>query len=300
MPSTYLLDGRSAVGGESGRSTAREGDATRAIGIVIAIVAVLVSARSGLALDAACGLTVPDGETAVLQADLTCPSDPIGITLGKSSTLDLNGFTLRVTAPDATGVSCVDRACSVVSSVATPGVISGETTGHYGIAALGTLTDVTRMLIQNVIVRDVTDVGIYGTGTRGRTTMTNVTVSGCGYEGINVIRKLVFTGLVVNGNADGIVVQGLLKGVGLTLNGNTGKGMWHIQRAILTNLTASGNGIIAMQAVSTVLRDSALSGNGQADIVSERLPRLTNTTCERSARNLSSTSPAPWGVCSLD
>ncbi len=43
-------------------------------------------------LDASCGLTVQAGQTVVLQADLTCPSDPVAIVLDRDATLDLNGF----------------------------------------------------------------------------------------------------------------------------------------------------------------------------------------------------------------
>jgi hypothetical protein len=128
----------------------------------------------------------------------------------------------------------------------------------------------------------------------------NVTVSGCSHEGINVSRKLVVNNVASNNNADGIVGPLILKGVGLTVNGNTDKGMWHIERATLTDLMASGNGVAGMEVSErTVLRDSALSGNGKADIVSGQLPHLINTTCERSLHTLETPGPT-WGVCALD
>jgi len=271
--------------------------------LALAVALVVVAPRGGMALDAACGLTVPPGMTAVLQGDLTCPSDPVAITLDRASTLDLNGYTLRATADGAAGVVCVDRACSVISSVAAPGVISGESTAEDGISIREDFAPLTSMVVDNVTVRDFKEIGIYATGL-GTTTLSNVSVSGCGYEGINGgdHGRLTVNGVMVNDNADGIVGPHVVKGVGLTLNANSGTALWHVKRVTVTDLTASGNGIAGIEVESLVrLRDSALSGNGQADIVSARRPRLTNTTCERSAHGLDQFGRVgPWGVCALD
>jgi len=269
----------------------------RTVRFVVALC--LVGARAALALDAACGLTVPAGETAVLQADLTCATDPVAITLDRASTLDLNGFTLRATAAGAAGVVCVDRACSVVSSAAAPGVISGESTAEDGIFIREDIAPLTSMVVDNVSVRDFKEIGIYATGL-GTTTLSNVSVSGCGFEGINGGQRgrLVVNSVVVNDNADGIVGPHSVKGIGLTLNANSGTAMWNVKRVNLTGLTASGNGIAGLEVGALGLRDSALSGNGQFDVGSVRKPRLRNSTCERS-RDLSPPF-GPWGVCTLD
>jgi hypothetical protein len=269
----------------------------------VAVALCLVGARAALALDAVCGLTVPAGETAVLQADLTCATDPVAITLDAASTLDLNGFTLRVSADGAAGVVCVDRACSVVSSAAAPGIISGESTAEYGIFIREDIAageaPLTSMVVNNVSVRDFKEIGIYATG-RGTTTLTNVNVSGCGFEGVNGGQhgRLVVNSVVVNDNADGIVGPHSVKGIGLTLNANSGRAMSNVKRVNLTGLTASGNGIAGLEVGALGLLDSALSGNGQFDVGSVRRPRLRNSTCERSRK----LPPAfgTWGVCTLD
>ena len=266
----------------------------------LAVVVWVLGARAALALDAACGLTVPAGQTVVLQADLTCASDPVAIVLDRDTTLDLNGFTLRATAAGAAAVVCEDRSCSVVSSAAAPGVISGESTGEDGITIIEYLAPVSRMVVDNVTVRDFEEIGIYATGL-GTTTLSNVSVTGCGYQGINggARGRLIVNNVVVNDNADGIAGPRLVKGVGLTLDGNAGKGMFHVPRAVLTGLTASGNGVAGIEVESTLLRDSALSGNGQFDIAAVRRPRLIDSTCERSAKNIAPPF-MPWGVCTLD
>lgn len=262
----------------------------------VAFLIVFLFAAPVYALDATCGMTVPDGETVVLQADLACEGLPIAVTLGRQSTLDLNGFTL-IAGEDMVGIYCAESACTVLSSAAAPGVIDGEDVGYYGLVSNlqpGGLAPIRKLVVDNVVIRDFESAGMYA-AFRGKSRLSRLSVSGCGGPGI-IGQKMVLDDLTVTGNGldplqsgDGIAASHV-SGANVTATGNADSGLSVRGPVKLTGLTATGNGAFGVDVQALSLKDSQLSANGSADIQSIRKPRLKSTSCDHSN----------WSVCALD
>jgi len=272
--------------------------------IVIAIA--IVAAFSGAparALDiAACGQSVPDGETGVLQADLDCSADPAeaAVTLGNASTLDMNGH--AIVAHDL-GVSCGSDfhfvGCTVRGHGVAPSGI-GDLSGG-GIAGASR-----RVTVSDVTIHDVASGGIV---VNQSLAATNVTVLRAGWTGIAANKKLTATNVVASDNASFGIDSPRVRGTNVTANGNTFSGV-SCRRCVLTGLVANGNGFnpfavgagAGVQGVRATLLNSTITGNAvdgvPVDIDTFGRPHLVGTTCDHS-RQRKDTSRS-WGVCQLD
>ena len=235
------------------------------------IVALLVSlaARASAVTDITiCGQTVPPGETAILQTDLDCGSTDAAVVMERSTTLFLNGHTIAQAPSVGGAINCTAgprRRCRVVG----PGTVSG---GYPTVGALG-----------YVSLEGLTVSGAQGgwcvIATNGRAILEDVTVSGCPtgvYTGPYGIMKA--TNVTVLNSVGGI--EGRVRGRGLTVSG------------CFIGIASGGIGSRG----SVRLVDSTITGK-TTDILSDRRPRLHNSTCDRSEN---SDGGAAWGVCTLD
>lgn len=151
---------------------------------VMLVAGLLLMASRASAVDAVCGMAVPQGETAVLTGDLACSGMQVAVTLERNATLDVNGFTLTV--DDGTAVFCAHTACTVVSRAAEPGVLEGGGTAGVGISANAQSDDpptVQRLIVDNVAVRDFDEIGMIAP-IHGKSLLSRLSVSGCGGPGI--------------------------------------------------------------------------------------------------------------------
>lgn len=268
-----------------------------------------------------CGQIVPPGEAGVLLNDLDCSAEPAGsdgITLGRKSSLDLQGHTL-VTPPHSNeaqngGVRCAfgERkcrtnrdgitkckypagTCHVFSSSGT-GSITGDSgvLSHRHLRIENVTIDVYGTAIfahGNLVASGVTvDSGVGGGITANKMTLSNVTASNTNDFGIiTLLGEVRGTNVTVTGNARGGIRAGKVKIIGLTATGNGG-----------ASLSPVGGGV---HAGHVTLTDSVVTGNtlvgAPVDIASGSLPRLLGTTCGTS-RNYRSSTDEPWGVCADD
>ena len=217
----------------------------------------------------ACGQTVGAGEQGVVDADLTCATGEgtFVVAVENGGSLDLAGHTL---AGGRTGIRCTRR-CTVGSTGA-PGTIK-DTESGVG-AGLAAVTDGGRVWLSNLsfenhsigILTDFETAKIYGTDI----TLTN---NGLGMQA----RKIAVTSLGASGNYT----------VALS------------RKTTLINSTVIASGDSALTGRSVLLRDSSVSGSGSGiDLLTQRRPRLVNSTCEvsRILQNPTDT----WGVCAND
>lgn len=264
----------------------------RRLGSSLLLAGLLVAAPSEVgAVDVtACGQVVPSGQTGDLVADLDCPIDlPSGslqelsaIYLEPGARLRLNGFTLSGTK---FGVGCGSR-CTIEG----PGTIRELPVGILSYGA-------TR--VENVVFEENNGhaIHLYGGKTLRATNVTildadglvaivahrvkaeNVTIERCWY-GIITISALVATDLTIRDCGQRAIGAGSVRATSLTVVDNAGKGII-AGRIVLTDSVVTGN-------------DTLDSG---VDLQSDRRPKLTNTTCERSRQGEAG---APFGVCLED
>jgi hypothetical protein len=259
----------------------------------------------GVAIDAAaldvtsCGTTIAANEIGVLQGDLVC-SDPFGVRLERGARLDLNGHSITTTDVDARAVYCSTRRCSVVSSTPTPGVLDGGWVSRYALHAAGTFdfsendVAVTRVTVDNVQFRRAAFAGVFAT--EAKVKISRSRFEDC-YAGV-VAEKIQASDIHATGGAYGFEATKRIKGQEVTIIGPWRYGVGgNDARVDMTGLTVTACGDYGITAASVRLGESQLSNNGQADIVSARLPRLRDTACERSTMQ---TLGGTWGVCSLD
>jgi hypothetical protein len=270
------------------------------------------------------GQIVPPGETGVLLNDLDCSGAPAGsdgVTLGRKSSLDLQGHTIIGPAwtnpAQNAAVRCRfgERECHIthggflncrypkgtcrVFSSAGTALLTGPTTGIHSDSSLQVENVDLRNLGSSIFLNDrgkliATDVAIEDTGSgihAMKMTLTNVSVSGTLDFGIYAPKAgAVFgTNVVVNDSARGGIVAGKVRIRNLTATGN-GTG----------SFGADGGGVYADQ---IKLVDSTVTGNlelgAPADLLAARRPKLVNTVCEHSVDTQSPTDE-PWGVCAND
>jgi hypothetical protein len=175
-----------------------------------------------------------------------------------------------------------------------PGTITGASTGIY--------VGMTRLTVQDVVLQQ----NGFGSGNLaidasvGRLYVSNVTadssVSG---------KRIRADHLTITRNGDGNCIMGdRLAGSDITVTGcHTGVTADVVK---VTRLDASNNFTIGVSARKVKLVDSTVTGNiwigYPLDILSDTMPKLTNTTCGTSAQP-ADTPPyfgATWGVCADD
>jgi len=208
-----------------------------------------------------CGQEVDD---AVLVSDLDCSAQVTGPALTIRRSLTMNGFTIRgsILSPDSVSTVAVDcgRKCEVIG----PGAIVDS--NGIGLAQIS----------------------------RGRLTVTDITVSGHAYIGIATVgAKLI--GCLITNNRIGVLMTGgmitqstitdnLASGVAgggkakisdSDVSGNGGDGIaLSLGGAILRNTTVRNNADMGIRADRVALRGSTVSGNGQSGIFIQQGRRL--------------------------
>jgi hypothetical protein len=213
-----------------------------------------------------CGATVPDGQTGILDVDLTCAGGPgtFGVVVENRGTLDLAGHTL---AGGNTGVRCENR-CVVTSSTGTGTIRDAETAGIAVVHDRGVLHLSNVSLEGNLF-------GLLADFSYGKVFGTEVTLTGSGI-GIQA-RKIRLTGLTATGNHR--VAQA--------------------RKTMLTDSTVADSGETAISGRTAVLNNSSVTGSASGiDLLTERRPRVIASTCGGS-RNLSNPTQT-WGVCAND
>jgi hypothetical protein len=215
----------------------------------------------------ACGQTVPAGQAGVVEADLACPTDigTFAVRVEKQGSLDLAGHTL---VGGNAGVRCLDR-CTVTSSGG-PGTVRDSGTAGIAVVSEG----VGRLTVSNVILEN-NEFCILTDFLRGKVTGEQVTLTDCGL-GIQA-RKILITGLTASGTYT--VAQA--------------------RRTMLRDSTVSASTGTAFTGKAVTLTNSTVTGSASGvDLLTDRRPRLVNSTCEVS-RKLSQPTET-WGVCAND
>lgn len=262
----------------------------RTYGILVLAGAALLlhGTRPASAVDVtACEQTVAAGTIGVLQADLDCELN--GVLLEAGATLSLNGHALR--GGSNIGVYCGKGRCTIEGP--------GEIADGPWIAVF--LEDRVHLTVRNVTLR-ANDVGILGSyAGRTKVTATDVVLDDHQQWALST-RSLKAVNLSVRGNAGPLFVvsaaTGRIDGGEISDNGGlalTGG------RLRLDGVSVTGNVGPGVRASRTLrLVDSTVTGNGTGgsgiDLLSERRPKLTNSTCGRSE----GPTGAPWGVCAND
>ncbi len=277
----------------------------------------LALAGSAAAVDiTACGQSVADADTGVLQADLDCTGqagvcvhpgadeqdigcttssdcnsiiDPCATTavgLGAGAVLQLNGHTLT-----GAGVLCSDAGtCKVIG----PGSIVGAPVGILArkkVVASGLMVDGGRFgmisrrggaILTDVVLTDNSNDGIWSW--RGTIRASGVVATGNGETGLYAtLKPVIARGVTVSNNGDHGIDGYPVRGSGVTAQDNVGAG------------------VVSARGLS--VRESTLTGNGLTygglDIMSARRPRVRNVVCDHS-KNIGPDSGGSWGVCASD
>jgi hypothetical protein len=247
-----------------------------------------------------CGQEIEDGETGVLVRDLACATVEAAVVLGEGSTLMMNGHSVSRATPGTSRymLLCYEGPCTIVG----PGEVRGSNWPYPAVEAAEDLT------ISNVTVRDNLHVGIHA---RRNIVATDVVVTGNGVAGMAAERNVYAANVVASGNGppgqyggNGIVAR-LLIGTDVTASNNSGPGVL-ARRVRVVGFEATGNlGPGVYSRGRAILENATVLGNqhlgSPLDVLSRAYPRLTNTTCDHSARYRRDEPPGPpFGVCALD
>jgi len=214
-----------------------------------------------------CGALVPEGETGVLQADLSGCAD--GVTLAQDATLQMNGHAILNSS--AVGVHCTAGRCRVTG----PGEIGGA---DFGIRLDGGTPGRHALYIDDVDVHDSGSFGIYA------------------------FARIIATNLSVRGtiaNTFGVYAADL-RGTGISVTDNRrqrdrGREERPCHRA---DRHRERRGRADRSRTNQALRLD-LTGNGDIDVLSPHRPRLRNTVCDHSGGREDSYE-LNWGICTSD
>jgi hypothetical protein len=137
----------------------------------------------------------------------------------------------------------------------------------------------------------------------GKVFLTNVSIQ-AGHFGIYPISRAVLDHVTVTLTdaqpSDCIGASQRSAGVSgndVTVSG-CGYGVLGDRKVAITRLTATGS-TFGVAGKRVVLKDSTVTGNAIADIVSQKPPKLTNTACDHSAV-YNGSGADDWNVCSAD
>jgi hypothetical protein len=268
------------------------------------LVGVLAASAAGAFDITACGQIVADGDTGVLQANLDCSAAPgdAAITLGRDSTLDMNGHAI---VARRIGVDCGynfgSPRCTVRGHGVAPSGVGDLSGGDYGITGAPR-----RVIVSDVVVHDV---AIHGISVNQKLEVTNVTAQRAGSSGVVAIKRLTATGLVASDNGDFGIDSARIRGTNIIANGNGYSGV-SCRHCLVTGLVANDNGFNnvpvgaggGVQATRATLFNSTVTGNVvdgvPVDIDTFGHPHLVSTTCDHSRERKDTT--RSWGVCQLD
>lgn len=230
--------------------------------------------------------TCPDSQNCIgpITADYSFCASTVGVYLDRAN-LDLNGHTIEGAYA---GVICGAGRCGIANGTIARNWNGVQNSGKLALYDL-TLSD-----------NDNRAVDFAGSPVRA-VGLTRVTVANNGNDQAGVVGgKVTLLDVSMVGPGSGILGLTSIKATRVTATGDahtlaTSSALaTYDGRVSATGFAASG-WRRAVDARNIVLRDSTLSGNA-CDLFGGQMPRLTNTTCEHSCRNLSET----WGVCSAD
>ncbi len=276
---------------------------TRIAALGLIIFGVVATRASALDVTG-CPVIVPRGETATLQTDVSCGSstpeyNAYGIVLGQGARLELNGHTLRqIGYALLTPIYCLGK-CDVVG----PGRITTDTVGAAIVSFRRGPVTASHLTIDSFIGgisvpfarATLSDVDIqaelYGVEAR-QLTVADVSIT--------VSPSPDFTFACVDASA------GWVRGTHLTVSG-CDIGIQARRDVDLTRFSSAGGEIGIFSQGRVTLVDSSVTGATYPpdglDILSKKVPLLTNTVCGRSGRfdrSWPETPAVPWGVCSGD
>ncbi len=236
------------------------------------------------------GVTVPSGQTGVLQADLICPPNTSGISLEDRSRLDLNGHVVE---------------CFITTHTTERRDVKIKGPGTIRNAGIGLGPG--KVLISNLTIQDAPTWSIRGAWSAFEEPTTviakRVTCTGPAMSHISssMIRAINVTVSGASGNG---IEGGTVSGSHIQANDNGYSGIFSSAGKMrLTHVTATGNGCGGVFGFEVALRVGQVTGNAVgdptcADIYSGAQPMLTRVTC-----GISSDTNFPsntWGLCALD
>jgi hypothetical protein len=238
------------------------------------------------------GVTVPTGQTGVLQADLSCAPVTIGVYLENGAKLDLNGHTLDGCAVGRAGVSPVRM------KVYGPGTIK-----HAGVVLQGG-----KLIISDVTIQDAPSWSIYGDrdvfNPPSFVKAKRVTITGNATFSHIRATKVSAQDVSVDGGASVGIEAGSFSGKRVQVTNNGANGIESSGGPLrASDLTVTGNACGGIAGLKVTVRDGTITGNlsgapGCVDVYSGYPPKLVRVTCDKSSdTNLPSTT---WGVCALD
>jgi hypothetical protein len=237
-----------------------------ALGIVLAVAA---GASAQPVSITTCGQTIGAGQSGVVDADLTCPTG-VGtfvVAVDNGGSLDLAGHTL---SGARVGVRC-ERRCTISSTGNAGTIMDSEPGIGAGIAAV---SDGGRLTLSNLVLDNHT-IALLTDFDTGKVYGTDLVLT---YNGIGMqARKIRVTNLTASANYT--VAQSRKT----TIEDST--------------VVASGNSAFTGRVV--VLMNSSVTGSASGiDLLTQRRPRVINSTCEvsRILQNPTET----WGVCAND
>jgi parallel beta-helix repeat protein len=175
-------------------------------------------------------------------------------------TLDLNGFTISSTASSASGNAIHLASASANSDIT---IVNGH-------------------IVSGVPSASGFDHGITANGTPSNILVSGVSVSGCGFDGINVGDQSIVKDCTVSSNYLGIIVGNNSIVSGCNASGNTSAGIYVYDNCTVTGCTASGgtsDGIVVGN--NSTVSGCTASGNGGFGIF------LNSSNCTVSGCNAS-------------
>lgn len=250
-------------------------------------------AGTAMALDITTpGVTVPKGQTGVLQADLSCAPVTIGVHLENGAKLDLNGHTLDGCAVGRAGVSPVRMRVYGPGTIKNAGVDLGAG----------------KLIIADVTIQDAPSWSIFGYrdvfNPPSFVKAKRVTITGNAANSHIRATKVSAQDLSVDGGAFIGIEAGSFTGKRVQVTNNAISGIDSSGGALrASDLTVTGNGCGGVSGLKVTVKGGTITGNlagapGCADVYSGYPPRLVRVTCDKSSDlNVPST---PWGVCALD
>jgi hypothetical protein len=303
--------------------------------VVVALWGVLSATRTVVATDVTtCGTTVAPGDTAVLVADLDCPTSSFAIRMLPQSTLELNGH--RIGGGDSTfatvlGVARIHDEDPPEGgrgnfAIRGPGEIYGVShapilsTGTQGCVALqdgrAEITSATGVVDIHDCVFGVVGYLLEYSTNKARATLDHVVLHDNGLEGVTVrklsasnvesygnggigvhaINRMDAMNVFSHGNAVGLFATRTVRG-GTVMATDNGIGVSSFGSIALTDVTVTGNDTFGVRARRVMLTGGTVTGNSSADIASDRPPQLVSVTCGTSLQPDTSSS---WGVCADD
>jgi hypothetical protein len=135
----------------------------------------------------------------------------------------------------------------------------------------------------------------------GSLDVTNVSVDSLGF-GVSA-KKISANGLTVTTARQDCILGDRLRGTNVTVSG-CATGISLTGSARVTGLDARGNVTVGITARAVRLEDSTVTGNmflgAPLDLLTRRMPRLVNTTCDVSRQFTGDAVGPTWGVCASD